>query len=56
MVKAAKEPAAVDPIARLYVDVPLPHLDRLFDYQVPAALDADVHAGSRVRVRFGTPL
>jgi primosomal protein N' (replication factor Y) len=52
VVKAVKEPAARDPIARLYVDVPLPHLDRLFDYQVSAALDADVHAGSRVRVRF----
>jgi primosomal protein N' (replication factor Y) len=52
VVKAVREPAAVDPIARLYVDVPLPHLDRLFDYQVPAALDADVRPGSRVRVRF----
>jgi primosomal protein N' (replication factor Y) len=50
--KAAKEPAAVDPVARLYVDVPLPHLDRPFDYQVPSALDADVQPGSRVRVRF----
>ena len=52
MVKAGREPAAVAPIARLYVDVALPHLDRLFDYQVPASLDADVHPGSRVRVRF----
>jgi primosomal protein N' (replication factor Y) len=52
VVKAAKAPAERDPIARLYVDVPLPHLDRLFDYQVPTALDADVQAGSRVRVRF----
>jgi primosomal protein N' (replication factor Y) len=34
------------------VDVPLPHLDRPFDYQVPTTLDADVQAGSRVRVRF----
>jgi primosomal protein N' (replication factor Y) (superfamily II helicase) len=50
--KAGREPAATDPIARLYVDVPLPHLDRLFDYQVPTTLDADVRAGSRVRVRF----
>lgn len=52
MVKAARQPAAVDAIARLYVDVPLPHLDRLFDYQVPADLDADVQSGARVRVRF----
>jgi primosomal protein N' (replication factor Y) len=50
--KSGREPAAVDPVARLYVDVPLPHLDRLFDYQVPASLDAEVQAGSRVRVRF----
>jgi primosomal protein N' (replication factor Y) len=39
-------------VARLYVDVPLPHLDRLFDYQVPSTLDDEVQAGSRVRVRF----
>ncbi len=50
--KTGREPAAVDPIARLYVDVPLPHLDRLFDYLVPATLDADAQPGSRVRVRF----
>jgi primosomal protein N' (replication factor Y) (superfamily II helicase) len=52
VVKAGREPAAVDPVARLYVDVPLPHLDRLFDYQVPTTLDEQVQAGSRVRVRF----
>jgi primosomal protein N' (replication factor Y) len=34
------------------VDVPLPHLDRLFDYLVPADLDGIVQAGARVRVRF----
>ncbi|MFN2560237.1 MAG: primosomal protein N' [Jatrophihabitans sp.] len=34
------------------VDVPLPHLDRPFDYQVSTTLDGDVQAGSRVRVRF----
>jgi primosomal protein N' (replication factor Y) (superfamily II helicase) len=50
--RTAREPAAVDPIARLMVDVPLPHLDRPFDYLVPAALDTVVVAGSRVRVRF----
>ena len=42
----------VDPVARLMVDVPLPHLDRPFDYCVPDTLDAQVAAGSRVRVRF----
>ncbi|HZZ98165.1 MAG TPA: primosomal protein N' [Jatrophihabitantaceae bacterium] len=50
--KAGRVPAAADPVARLLVDVPLPHLDRPFDYQVPSALDADVQPGSRVRVRF----
>jgi len=50
--RAAREPAAVDPVARLMVDVPLAHLDRPFDYLVPDALDADVTGGSRVRVRF----
>src|SRR5947209_7232236 len=34
------------------VDVSLPHLDRPFDYLVPSTLDAQVTAGSRVRVRF----
>ena len=40
------------PVARVYVDVGLPHLDRLFDYEVPEALDATAVPGSRVRVRF----
>ncbi len=40
------------PVARVYVDVGLPHLDRLFDYEVPEALDASAVPGSRVRVRF----
>ena len=31
-----REPAAVDPVARVVVDVPLAHLDRPFDYLVPA--------------------
>ncbi len=34
------------------VDVPLAHLDRLFDYSVPDALDAEAQPGARVRVRF----
>jgi primosomal protein N' (replication factor Y) (superfamily II helicase) len=34
------------------VDVPLPHLDRPFDYLVPEELADAVVAGSRVRVRF----
>ncbi len=50
--KAGRQPAATYPIARLMVDVPLPHLDRAFDYVVPTTMDDDVQAGSRVRVRF----
>src|SRR6266550_3082739 len=34
------------------VDVALSHLDRPFDYVVPAELDDAVTAGTRVRVRF----
>lgn len=39
-------------IARVVVDSPLPHLDRLFDYEVPAEFDDEVAAGCRVKVRF----
>jgi primosomal protein N' (replication factor Y) (superfamily II helicase) len=35
------------------VDVPLFHLDRPFTYRVPEALAAQVHLGTRVKVRFG---
>lgn len=40
------------PVARVQVDVGLPHLDRLFDYAVPEALEHAAVPGSRVRVRF----
>ena len=40
------------PIARVLVDVPLAHLDRPFDYLVPAPMHDQVVAGSRVKVRF----
>ncbi|WP_082468805.1 primosomal protein N' [Sciscionella sediminilitoris] len=50
--KGARVPAANLPIARCCVDVPLAHLDRLFDYLIPAELDADLVPGTRVRVRF----
>lgn len=39
-------------IARVAVDVSLPHLDRLFDYEIPDDLDVDVVPGCRVTVRF----
>lgn len=40
------------PIARVRIDSPVPHLDRDFDYLIPAALDDLVQVGSRIRVRF----
>ena len=39
-------------IARVAVDIPLPHLDRLFDYSITESQTADVRPGVRVRVRF----
>lgn len=46
------EPAGTAPVARIAVDVPLAHLDRPFDYRVPAHLDDVAAPGVRVRVRF----
>jgi primosomal protein N' (replication factor Y) len=54
-----KQPPAaadVDPVARVAVDIPLPHLDRPFDYLVPQRLDAQAVPGARVRVRFSGQL
>lgn len=45
-------PAPELPIARVVVDVPLAHLDRLFDYRVPASMHESCVPGCRVRVRF----
>ncbi|GAB3623145.1 primosomal protein N' [Mariniluteicoccus endophyticus] len=39
-------------VARVAVEVALPHLDRLFDYEVPDDLDVAAQPGTRVRVRF----
>jgi primosomal protein N' (replication factor Y) len=50
--RSTRRPADTLPVARVAVDSPLPHLDRPFDYLVPAELDESVVAGSRVRVRF----
>lgn len=49
---AAAETAAVLPVARVLVDVPLAHLDRPFDFSVPAAMADDAVPGTRVKVRF----
>ncbi|GAB6904037.1 primosomal protein N' [Kineosporia succinea] len=45
--------AAELPVARVTVDVPLPHLDRVFDYLVPEPMSEAAQPGVRVRVRFG---
>lgn len=39
-------------IARVAVDVPLPHLDRLFDYRLTPEQAEQARVGCRVRVRF----
>ncbi|UZX03530.1 primosomal protein N' [Arthrobacter sp. CDRTa11] len=44
--------AAHLPVARVLVESSLPHLDRPFDYSVPAGLDAEAQAGVRVKIRF----
>jgi primosomal protein N' (replication factor Y) len=54
--RGERVPAATLPVARICVDVSLPHLDRPFDYQVPEQLDADAVPGCRVRVRFAGQL
>ena len=48
--------AVAAPIARVAVDTPLAHLDRPFDYAVPAEQDAAAVPGARVRVRFAGKL
>ncbi|WP_436699846.1 primosomal protein N' [Nocardioides sp. BYT-33-1] len=47
------EITTVDPVARVVLDLPLAHLDRVFDYAVPAAMADGAVPGSRVKVRFG---
>lgn len=44
--------AASDPVARVLIESPLPHLDRPFDYSVPAEFEGTALAGVRVKVRF----
>jgi len=53
--RAPKPKASAErlPVARVVVDKGLVHLDRLFDYSVPARLDEVAQPGVRVRVRFG---
>ncbi|GGG59219.1 putative primosomal protein N' [Kocuria dechangensis] len=46
-------PAEHDPVARVLLDTHVPHLDRPFDYAVPAELAATAVPGVRVKVGFG---
>ncbi|WP_460358433.1 primosomal protein N' [Actinoallomurus acanthiterrae] len=54
--KGARRPAETLKVARVAVDVSLPHLDRPFDYLVPSDLDEKAVPGCRVRVRFAGQL
>jgi len=54
--RPAPKAAQTDPVARVVVDTGLAHLDRLFDYLVPADLADDAVPGCRVRVRFAGQL
>ncbi|MEV4254479.1 hypothetical protein AB0J52_15120, partial [Spirillospora sp. NPDC049652] len=54
--KGARVPAGHLPVARIAVDMSLPHLDRPFDYLVPSELDPKAVPGCRVRVRFAGQL
>ncbi len=58
MVKGPKDQAVSErlPVARVAVDISLAHLDRPFDYLVPASLDEAAVPGCRVRVRFAGQL
>jgi primosomal protein N' (replication factor Y) len=56
--KGAKDQAVSErlPVARVAVDISLAHLDRPFDYLVPAGLADAAVPGCRVRVRFAGQL
>jgi len=53
---AASIPAQRQPVAKVIVDVEPAHLDRLWDYSVPAKLADAAQPGVRVRIRFGGQL
>ena len=58
MVKGPRNQAVSErlPVARVAVDISLAHLDRPFDYLVPASMDEAAGPGVRVRVRFAGQL
>ncbi|MFF1529265.1 primosomal protein N' [Cellulomonas sp. NPDC058312] len=47
------EPAADLPVARVALELSPPHLDRPFEYLVPATMAGTAVPGTRVKVRFG---
>jgi primosomal protein N' (replication factor Y) len=49
---SVEQVAEVDPVALVLVDVGLPHLDRPFEYFVPASMADLAVPGARVKVRF----
>lgn len=53
---AERQPATQSPIARIAVEIPLPHLDRTFDYLLTEEQAAIAAPGCRVRVRFAGQL
>ena len=55
-VKAAIPLASHEPVASVLIDNSLPHLDRLFDYSVPAKFADTAVPGVRVRIRFAGKL
>ncbi len=54
--RSSPELASELPVARIAVDISLPHLDRLFDYAVTEKQSATARPGVRVRVRFAGQL
>ena len=50
--RSPAEPAPSAPVAEVLVDLPLAHLDRPFDYVVPASAHEQAVPGCRVKVRF----
>ncbi|CAB4340658.1 unannotated protein [freshwater metagenome] len=53
----AEVPIATNlPVAQIAIDSQLPHLDRVFDYAVPAKFEAIAQPGVRVRIRFAGKL
>ncbi|MGP9488601.1 primosomal protein PriA [Glutamicibacter sp. 287] len=50
---SAPEPARIKRVARVLIDSSVPHLDRLFDYEVPPSMVQGARVGARVKVPFG---